>query len=174
MVAGNQVFFGLGNGDILHNDPEPAGALLCAHARTGKELWRYPLPNGVVRKLVVDGQSVYFGCRDGFCYCLDRRTGKRRWRQDLGSPIVATPALFHCPHCGTARLYVPGTGGKVRAFDPATGFLLWTYDAGGLTFLASPPAVEVVRTSRGERRRIFLGAGVADMSVPAVFCLEEK
>jgi outer membrane protein assembly factor BamB len=174
VVAGHQVFFGLGNGDILQDDPKPAGALLCVHTRTGKELWRYPLANGVVRKPLVDSRSVYFGCRDGFCYCVNRRTGKLRWKNNLDSPLVASPALFRCPQCGTARLYALGTRGKVRAFDPETGLVLWTFDLGPSTLLASPPVVTVSQTPRGERRRLFFGAALAGASFPAVFCLEEK
>jgi outer membrane protein assembly factor BamB len=176
-ATGDQVFFGLGNGDIMQDAPEekPAGALLCVSAATGKELWRYPVANGVLKKPLVDRDHVCFGSRDGHCYCLERQTGKLRWKNDLQSPIVASPALFRCPHCGTQRLYVLGSKGRVRCFDPDTGLVHWTNDLGEATFLSSSPRVAVSRTGNGEHRRLYFGAGLDKLSgMPGVYCLEDQ
>jgi outer membrane protein assembly factor BamB len=177
VAAGNQVFFGLGNGDILEDTKgqQSAGALLCVAADTGKELWRYPVANGVLKKPLVVADNIYFGCRDGTCYCLDRKTGRLRWKNDMESPIVTSPTLFHCPHCGTQRLYVLGSQGRVRSLDPDSGLVHWTFDLGPTTFLASSPQVAVSRTPRRESRRLYFGAGMGNQSgVPGVFCLEDQ
>src|SRR5262249_48965315 len=95
-AAGRQVFFGLGNGR-LGRRPEPpekpAGALLCVTADSGDTSWRYLVSDAVMARSAVDREHVYFGARDGFCYCLTRRGGKERWKKDLGSPVVTAPAL---------------------------------------------------------------------------------
>ncbi len=174
VVAGDQVFFGLGNGDIYNDDKEPAGALLCLDARTGKELWRYKLPNGVLKQPAVDKQHVYFACRDGLCYCLNRKDGQIVWKAGIKSPGVAAPALVRCEHCGTARLYVAGSGGRFVCLDPDTGAQVWALDLGVETHLFSNPVVAVDRTAGGERRRIYFGAGLKKSTQPAVFCLEDQ
>jgi outer membrane protein assembly factor BamB len=177
VAAGNQVFFGIGNGDILQDSKEQkgTGALLCVAADTGRELWRYEVPNGVLKKAVVAGERVCFGCRDGWCYCLDRKTGSLNWKNNLASPIVASPVLFGCRHDGTERLCVLGSAGRVRCLDPASGSVHWTYDLGPSTFLSSSPQAAAIPTALGERRRLYFGAGLGGQAgVPAIFCLEDK
>jgi outer membrane protein assembly factor BamB len=174
VTDGDQVFFGLGNGDILSDASNPTGALLCVNTRTGREQWRFPIDNSILRKPALDETSVYFGCRNGTCYCVDRRDGKLRWEQKTGSPIVASPTLFRCAHCGTNRLYVVGTGGQVQCLSPETGLALWKMSHGESTFLSSTPCVAGVQTSKGDRRRIYFGAGLANREVAALICLEER
>jgi outer membrane protein assembly factor BamB len=174
VAAGDQVYFGLGNGNLYTDEENPAGALLCVDRKTGTEQWRVNLSNGVLNRPVVDPFRVYFGCRDGFCYCVDRKDGQLRWKNDLGSPVLASPALFRCPECGTARLYAMGTAGRFRSFDPETGFVFWTFDLEKGALAGSAPFVAVHRTPQGERRRIYFGAGLNDGSVAPVYCLEDK
>jgi outer membrane protein assembly factor BamB len=144
-------------------------------ADTGKELWRNAVPGGVLKKPRVLRGQVFFGCRDGRCYCLNRQSGELRWKNNLESPIVTSPALFRCDHCGTERLYVLGAQGRVRCFDPDSGLVHWTFDLPPTTFLASSPQVAVRQTSKGEQRRLYFGAGLGNQSgVPGVFCLEDK
>jgi outer membrane protein assembly factor BamB len=174
VAAGDQVYFGLGNGNLYTDEENPAGALLCVDRKTGTEQWRVNLSNGVLNRPAVDPFRVYFGCRDGFCYCVDRKDGQLRWKNDLGSPVLASPALFRCPECGTARLYAMGTAGRLRSFDPETGFVFWTFDLEKGALAGSAPFVAVDRTAQGERRRIYFGAGLNDGSVAPVYCLEDK
>jgi outer membrane protein assembly factor BamB len=179
--AADQVFFALGSGEIFDDyqgkvtQGKQAGALLCVEAASGKELWRFEAPAGIMGKPAVDGASVYFGCRDGQVYCLDRTNGKLRWKKEVGSPVWAAPTLVRCPHCGTARLYVVGIRGQVRCFHPDSGLQLWSYDLEQNTpFLTSTPAVSTLRTPTGEARRLYFGAGIGGLSFATVFCLEDR
>jgi outer membrane protein assembly factor BamB len=174
VAAGGQVFFGLGNGNLFADEPNPAGALLCVDAHTGKEEWRYAVSKGVLSKPAVDGSHVYFSCRDRTCTCLERKKGRFCWKKDLGSPVYAPPALFRCPDCGTARLYVLSTAGRLVSLDPESGLVFWTFDLDPGALAGAAPAIAVQRTARGERRRIFFGAGLADASIAPVYCVEDK
>jgi outer membrane protein assembly factor BamB len=180
-ASDEQVFFALGGGEIFEDyegkvpQGKQAGALLCVEGKSGKELWRFAAPAGIMGKPAVDRSSVYFGCRDGNAYCLDRKDGKPRWKKEVGSPVWASPALVRCPHCGTTRLYVVGIRGQVRCFHPDTGIQLWSYELEQNTpFLSSTPAVAVTQTPVGEARRLYFGSGIGGLSFATVFCLEDR
>jgi outer membrane protein assembly factor BamB len=179
VVDAGQVFYGVGNGRMTEDSRtfEPAGALLCVDAATGKDLWPpYQVGNGVLNRPALDRDRVYFGSRDGYCYCLDRRTGKLRWRTALSSPVVATPAVDVCTSCGhTSTVYALATGGQVCCLDPYTGKVHWAYDdlmkLGPV--LVSSPALVVTHTPEGARRHIYFGAALNNGTVQALYCLED-
>ncbi|MCS6852430.1 MAG: PQQ-like beta-propeller repeat protein [Gemmataceae bacterium] len=167
-VKGSHVYFGLGNGDFLKSADQPAGAVLCVEALTGRRLWRYDLPDGVHVRPAVDEECVYVGCRDGHGYALDRRDGRVRWKQALGSPIVASPAL------SAGRLYLAASGGRLACLHAADGTVLWEFDLGRLgprkpQLLATPAALD---GSSGPQ--IFLGTGQSDLlgSAAVLYCLQ--
>lgn len=157
---GEHVFVALGNGDIFSEAQTPRGAVLCLDAKTGKEVWRYPLSAGVLDRPAVDANHVYVGCRDGHVYGIDRQEGKRRWQTDLGSPVVAAPALAQW--CGEIQsVFAVATKGKVCCLEPHTGAIHWTYNLSErLPHLSSAPKVIVTRTAEGDRRQIYFGAGL--------------
>jgi outer membrane protein assembly factor BamB len=177
-VHGEHVFFGLGNGNFMFSDPErPAGALLCVQAEDGKRLWRFDgVADGVLCRPAADAAAVYFGCRDGNVYCLGRSDGRLRWKRDMGSPVVASPALARCSHCpASVSLYAAGVDGRFCCLDPQAGSVQWTHDVTKFAAqLMSSPAVVAERTSSGERRRIYFGAGVNGGANPVLYCLEDE
>ena len=88
------------------------------------------VPDGVHVHPAVDRGGVYFASRDHHCYCLDRADGRMLWKKDLGSPVVASPALVGCPECGcSVSLYVAAGDGQMYCLDPQTGcgsgFWMW-------------------------------------------------
>jgi outer membrane protein assembly factor BamB len=173
-VAGDQLFFGIGNGDLLETtrDEKPAGALLCVDARTGRERWRYDIGNGVLNKPAVDETCVYFGGRDGFCYCVDRKDGRLRWKVNLHSPVVASPVLVRCRWCGNSEyLYALGSAGPLACLNPATGAVLWEYRFDQGPYLGSTPFVVADQTPTRENIRLYIGAAIGNRSVPIVWCL---
>jgi outer membrane protein assembly factor BamB len=175
-AAGGQVFFGLGNGDIFTDATKPAGAMLCLDAGTGKQQWRTDVPNGVLERPAVDRGGVYFGARDGCCYCLNRRDGKRRWKRDLGSPVLTTPALdVDAPEGAATSLIIIPTHGPVACLAPATGKVLWSWEELDSTdnHLISSPRVVVQAGGEGRRRRIYFGATLNNLSLPALYCVED-
>jgi outer membrane protein assembly factor BamB len=179
VVDGGQVFFGVGNGRMTEDsiNYEPVGALLCLDAATGKDLWPpFRVDNGVLNRPALDRHRVYFGGRDGFCYCVDRRSGKLRWKTSLGSPVVATPAVDACPACGhSAAVYALASAGQVCCLDPYTGKVHWSFD--DLLkldpLLISSPRVVTTHTPEGDRRRIYFGAALNNQTVQALYCLED-
>jgi len=180
VVKGDDVFFGIGNGDIFDDAPKPAGAMLCLDAASGKIRWRTDFPNGILDRPAVDKERVYFGCRDGHCYGLDRASGQIRWKNDLGSPVIAAPALAPNSMTGrTASVYALGSRGKVRCLDPVSGTDQWTFslDDKGRQFahLSAAPTVVVSRTREGDRRHLYFAAALDSPTSgrAMLYCLED-
>ncbi len=159
---GDQVFYGLGNGDALTSAPNPAGALLCVAAADGRQLWRCDVPDGVLERPAVDRGRVYFGCRDGYCYCVGRQDGQVRWKTALDSAVVASPTLARDPETGiTLSVYAVGCRGKVACLDARTGAALWSSDmTGTVPFLISTPVVFTEGPPEDHRRIVYVGAGL--------------
>jgi outer membrane protein assembly factor BamB len=179
VVAGKHVFFGMGNGNYLESDDRPAGAILCVVAATGERVWRCDVPEGVLDRPAVDRRRVYFGARDGHCYCVDRRDGTLRWKQHLGSPVVTAPLLAPSLDGGISSVYAIGSEGRVCCLDPDTGKVEWTYDVARETQtkpeLFSSPAVVVNRDAGGERRLLYFGAGLKNLvsTAAVLYCFED-
>ncbi len=181
-VQGEYLYAGIGNGnflasaDQLENPTKPAGALLCLERATGKRVWRYDVPDGVLARVCVDEELVWFAGRDRQCYCLDRHKGGLRWKTDLGSPVVASPSL-------TGRgegkgLYIATSGGMVSRLDPRTGQIDWTFDvnkdAEQPATVFSSPLIQVHEGRKGESRLIWFGCGLSEFTRGMLYCLEES
>lgn len=179
VVGEEDVFFGLGNGRLQTPalPPEkPAGALECRRGRDGERRWHYNVSDAVLTRAALGPGHVYFGARDGHCYCLDRRTGELAWKQDLGSPVMTNPALLG------DRLYVIASAGRVCCLDIQTGRVQWTFDvarhSGATPRLYSSPAVIDDPGEDGRSRRIVFGAelevaGSNANSAAVVYCLRD-
>jgi outer membrane protein assembly factor BamB len=179
--SGDRVFFGLGNGDFISSDEKPAGAVLCASAKTGDLIWRFDVPDAVHGKPAVDHHRVYFGSRDGFCYCLDKRSGELIWKQSLGSPVVSSVVLARCPHCGNCTgLYAAGSNGKIACLGANTGQVNWTLDLSrrsqNRAQLLSTPALVMEADENGQRSLIYIGAGLTSPlnTTAALYCLQDE
>jgi hypothetical protein len=182
VIGGRQVFYALGNGDVMSDatelDPpeKPAGLMLSVDMLTGDEAWRFDVPNGILDKPAIDGQHVYFGCRDGNIYCLGRDDGKLRWKTQLDAPVVASPVLAACPgYAQTAHVFAVATNGKVACLNPTTGDPHWTL---ALTdkecHFSATPRVVVARTETGDRRHLYVAGCIGGIpGRPVVFCLED-
>src|SRR5207247_1219559 len=118
-VSGEQVFFGIGNGDFLKSADQPRGGVLCVRAADGQRLWRYDVADGVHSKPALDVEHVYFGCRDRHVYCVERTEGRLCWKQDLGSPVLASPAL------SAGKLIAAASGGRVACLAADSGQMVW-------------------------------------------------
>ncbi len=178
-VGGGKIFYGIGTGNMGADvykydeegemrDKEPAGAVVCLDTATGKEEWRYPLPQSVHVGLAADAFTVYAGCRDGFLYAIDRKTGKlrledghRHYRDERAG--------------GGGKWRLPGRG--LRGF-PATrpGVLLEPADRRGTVVVVREeaprvqlggarqnsimcaPLVVTTPTATGSKRTIYIGA----------------
>ena len=96
------------------------GALLCARANTGEELWRHPLtltPSDITTvDLGADGRSdLLFGGSDGRLYAVDgARDAPQRvlWTRDFGA-TVGTPIVADTNGDGKGEIVVPVADGHV-------------------------------------------------------------
>ncbi|MFQ3593319.1 MAG: PQQ-binding-like beta-propeller repeat protein [Gemmataceae bacterium] len=146
-VVGERVFVGMGNGRLNEEPQTPLGRVMCLDAKTGNELWKVKMPDGVLGRLTVDEAQLYFGCRDGKYYCLRQRDGSIRWSADLGSPIVAGAALERDGLDTPERLYVVSVAGLLACLDPLSGRSHWTHaltDGSVHTEVIATPAVKSV------------------------------
>jgi hypothetical protein len=102
--------------------------------------------------------------------------GKERWKKDLGSSVVAGPTLDHnSPSGHTGSVFVVATGGRVAALDPYTGKAQWAWhelEKPG-THTSSAAQVAVTQEAGGERRRVYFVASLNDLTIPALYCLED-
>jgi outer membrane protein assembly factor BamB len=128
-------------------------------------VWHYEVADGVLAQPVIDKASVYFASRDRHCYKIDLREGKLRWARDVGSPVVASPALA-APH-----LFVAASQGMVYRLSAETGEVQASYDIAKFTrtkpWLFSSPAV-------GDGY-VWFGVGLHDLvggMVPRLYCLK--
>ena len=144
-VVGERVFAGMGNGRLNEEPEKPLGRVVCLDAKTGNDIWKVKMPDGVLGRLTVDADRLYFGCRDGRYYCLRQRDGSIRWSHDLGSPIVAGAALEREGNETPERLYVVSVAGLLACLDPLSGKAHWTHpltDGSLPTEIIATPAVE--------------------------------
>jgi outer membrane protein assembly factor BamB len=176
-VSGGRAIFPLGNGDSskpVGPPDKPAGAVVCVSAEDGKPIWRYDVPDGVLEGPAVDGGQVYFGSRDGHCYCVGRDDGLFRWKRDLGSPVVAPPALAACPACGsTNSVYAVARDGRAACLDAASGRVMWQRDFPAAQLL-SAPVVTVEHSQLGDHRSVYFGAGILNNNQIMVYCIEDQ
>jgi len=176
VVDGGRVYAGIGNGNFLTSDDKPAGAVLCLNAETGQRLWRHDARDGILGRVALDGNHVYYAGRDGYCYCVKRPDGKPVWKRDLGSPVVASPAFVDRGQDG-ASLYVATTDGQVFCLDTGKGKIDWVFDVGrDLSWdplLLSSPALVREAADSGDRTTLFVGCARDDNSRGVLYCLEE-
>jgi outer membrane protein assembly factor BamB len=166
------VLFGLGNGDLIKSASNPAGALMCMDARTGRRLWRFDAADAVHARPTVADSRVYFGSRDHHLYCVGLENGHLLWKQDLGSPVVTTAAL------AGKKLYAAASDGQVACLDAADGKELWSFDVAADS-QARPQLVSsplIIDEKESKRRFLYLGAGLDKGLAKAavVYCLEVK
>ncbi|MFO0231393.1 PQQ-binding-like beta-propeller repeat protein [Gemmatimonas sp.] len=130
----------------------PKLQVIALDAATGRQLWRFDPQNGAPptsrirhRGVVVTGDRVLFNYRNRL-YALDRRTGQpirsfgdSGWvdlRQGLGRPVEGLSVSASTPGVVFGNLLImgstvpeqlPSAPGDIRAFDIATGKLVWSF-----------------------------------------------
>ncbi|MCE8017998.1 PQQ-dependent methanol/ethanol family dehydrogenase [Halomonas sp. MCCC 1A17488] len=109
-------------------------------ARTGEEIWQYDarLPDGIMPccDVVNRGGALYddlfiFGTLDAKLVALNKDTGKVVWVKQVadyqeGYSITAAPIVINGKLITGVSGGEFGIVGKVEAYDPRTGDLLWT------------------------------------------------
>jgi outer membrane protein assembly factor BamB len=184
-ASGSRVFFAVGTGNIgfdtFHYDEEErapekdaGGAVVCLDAASGKELWRFPLPQSCHTGVTADAFSVYCCCRDGHLYSLDRRDGKLRWKANIGGGVALTSGPAVAASGGhPVAVYAVSAVGLLVCLNPQTGAVVWQKPLPGFRWDGTPvggvmcsPAVVTTPTATGSRRTIYVGAMTVDPNNP--------
>ncbi|MFL5907252.1 MAG: PQQ-binding-like beta-propeller repeat protein [Solirubrobacterales bacterium] len=112
------------DGFLYISNLEP-GQVQALNARSGKVVWRHPLPGRTESSPLVVGDEVIAGCECGSVYGLDKRTGKELWSTPVGGAVKASPAY------GDGIVYVGDYSGQMTALRASNGDVKWTAHAGG-------------------------------------------
>ncbi|MDX1611142.1 MAG: PQQ-binding-like beta-propeller repeat protein [Candidatus Thermoplasmatota archaeon] len=99
----------------------PDGAYAGAIAENGTLRWETPLGSPTAAAASTDGERVYLVTTEDV-RALDLN-GQELWRQDADS-------LIHPARATDGLLLPPGADDQLRALDPATGEVLWTWSDG--------------------------------------------
>ena len=110
-------------------------------AVTGKEFWHYKHKMGPIttfccgpnnRGVAVEGGKLFMGTLDAKMVALDAKTGKLLWETEIADPEKGYSETM-APTVVDGKVLIGTNGGEygvrgfVKAFDSASGKLLWTF-----------------------------------------------
>ena len=110
-------------------------------AVTGKEFWHYKHKMGAIttfccgpnnRGVAIEGGKLFMGTLDAKMIALDAKTGKLLWETEIADPEKGYSETM-APTVIDGKVLIGTNGGEygirgfVKAFDSATGKLLWTF-----------------------------------------------
>lgn len=144
LVAGAQVLFGLGTGNLLDElsrerevgvprETHPAGAVLCLDAATGRVQWETPLPRPIHTTMAADERHVYACSQDGWVYALARSDGSIQWKRQIGEAFASGVSLAPASEGWPAVLYAVTRSGDAVALQPVDGHVLWARSLAEMT-----------------------------------------
>ena len=94
---------------------------LIGFSKDGKELWKFPVKDGVLGTPLYYQRKVFFGAQDGYFYCLGAHDGKLVWKRETDRSVVAQPVGWK------HSIYFVTTGNELYALHADTGKGLWHY-----------------------------------------------
>ncbi len=112
------------------------------NARTGEQIWHHKHNMGPIttyccgpnnRGVAVYGDRVFMGTLDAKLVALDAKTGKQLWETQIADPELGYSETM-APTVVDNKVLIGTNGGEygirgfVKAFDVATGELLWTFN----------------------------------------------
>lgn len=102
----------------------------------GDVLWKFPVPDFVHGKPVVDATgNLYFGCMNGKLYCLDA-AGNLQWSYAAGAPLRGTPKLDH-----NGMIYVSDQQAYCHKVRVSDGSRIWRVNLAGALHSDATPAI---------------------------------
>lgn len=100
------------------------GEVVALAANSGAELWRTQLSTVVVSSPRDNGEVVAVQTIEGRIYGLSAGTGEELWKYDVPIPKL-TQRGTSSPVITDAAIYAGFASGKVIAFKPSNGIVLW-------------------------------------------------
>jgi outer membrane protein assembly factor BamB len=125
------------------------GLLVALSMKTGKVVWKKPIPPGTESSPIVYGNSVYFGDQGGTMYSLNATNGRVNWTFRASGAIKGGPAL------SDGRLFFGDYSGRAYALNAGNGTRMWAVNTNGADFgfgsgnFYSTPAVAFGRVYMG-------------------------
>jgi outer membrane protein assembly factor BamB len=108
-VIGDRVYFGSED----HN-------FYCLNLADGNLIYK-TLVGSIEGSVTSKGDQIFLGTEEGDLYCLNAADGSVIWKARIGADSDSTPALSE------GLVYTAAEDGVVRAYDQATGVLVWHY-----------------------------------------------
>lgn len=96
--------------------------------KEGKLVWKKDMGREIKAGFVIEEGKVYFGCFDGYCYCLDISDGSEIWKRRLGRIIYSTPEIVE------GSVVVSTVSKRIFSLDKSTGSINWYYNTEGRCF----------------------------------------
>jgi len=95
--------------------------LVAIEQKTGNQLWRKDIKNGVNSGVVQYKGNIYFGGNDGQFYALKASSGQIVWTFPTQSESLSSPTLD-----GSSLYFLAGNG-TLYSLDAVTGKMNWSY-----------------------------------------------
>ena len=96
--------------------------LVAYDRKSGNEIWRASVRNGVEGGVQVVGSKVYFGASDGRFYCIDLYKGTVIWTAPVPAEVLAPPTV------ADGVVYFESGADQVYALDAQSGKQIWAYN----------------------------------------------
>ncbi len=114
---------------VSHHSQVPGdGSFVALSMKTGRVVWKHPIPAGSESSPTVHGQTVYFGDQSGTLSALRLRDGHVDWTYRAGGAIKGGPALVN------GVLYFGDYSGHAYAIRAANGRPIWAVGTNGARF----------------------------------------
>lgn len=92
-------------------------------SKSGRELWRLPIPHGVEAGATLINDRLFFGASDGSFYSVNAKTGKVLWTFPTRSENISEPLL----DSSNGILYFLSGANVVYALEAESGRQVWLY-----------------------------------------------
>ena len=96
------------------------GAVIATDITDLDTLWVTATGMSIGSPVTLSGDTLYLGTSEGYLITLDRKTGEIKWKAEVGSEILAAPAV------GGGYVVVRCVNGEIYAFKSHDGTKVWT------------------------------------------------
>jgi outer membrane protein assembly factor BamB len=105
------------------------GVLFAIRIKDGSELWRFDAQEEIRSDVFLDGDILFFTCKDSTCYAIDRSSGKLLWkRNDIHIPVDVFPSEFQLYTSIDGMIgYYGNYYEPFRLVEDNTGKVIWEY-----------------------------------------------